>query len=90
MVTGKSKSSLIFYPEAINNPGGTKLVSKSEGMSHMQNWMDCIRSRSKKTKAPVEIGYLSAVAGHMANLSYRSKKRVTLQGAMAMEGHQPY
>ena len=88
MVTGKSKSSLIFYPEAINNPGGAKLVSESKGMSHMQNWMDCIRSRSKKTNAPVEIGYLSAVAGHMANLSYRSKKRVTLQEAI--EAHQPY
>ena len=88
MVTGKSHSGVAFYPEAINNPDGKALVGESKGVSHMQNWMDCIRSRSKKTNAPVEIGYLSAVAGHMANLSYRMKKRVTWDEAKAM--HQPY
>jgi predicted dehydrogenase len=88
MVTGKSRSGISYYPEAINNPDGKALVGESKGVHHMQNWMDCIRSRNKKTNAPVEIGYLSAVAGHMANLSYRSKKRVTLQEAM--DAHQAY
>jgi predicted dehydrogenase len=82
MVTGKSQSGVSFYPESINNPDGQALVGESKGVHHMQNWMDCIRSRSKKTNAPVEIGYLSAVAGHMANLSYRCKKRITFQEAM--------
>jgi hypothetical protein len=54
----------------------------------MQNWFDCIRSRSKATNAPVEIGYLSAVAGHMANLSYRNQRRVTFEEAVKMR--QPY
>lgn len=83
MVTGRSKSGVTYYPESINNPDGKQLVSESKGVNHMQNWMDCIRSRSKKTNAPVEIGYLSAIAGHMANISYRTKKRVTLEEAIA-------
>jgi hypothetical protein len=32
----------------------------------------------------VDIGYRSAVAAHMANLSYRSKKAVTLEEARGM------
>lgn len=88
MVTGKSQSGVSFYPEAVNNPDGQALVGNSKGEHHMQNWMDCIRSRNKKTNAPVEIGYLSAVAGHMANLSYRCKKRITFQEALEMK--QPY
>src|ERR1019366_4683315 len=88
MVTGKSRSGINYYPESINNPSGKALVGNSKGVQHMQNWMDCIRSRNKKTNAPVEIGYLSAVAGHMANLSYRLKKRITLEEAIA--DHQAY
>lgn len=83
MVTGKYHSGINFYPEKVNNAEGKALIGDSKGVNHMQNWMDCIRSRSKKTNAPVEIGYRSAIAGHMANISYRTKKRVTLEEAMA-------
>lgn len=31
--------------------------------------------------APPEIGYRSAIAVHMANLSYKNKKRITLEEA---------
>jgi hypothetical protein len=48
----------------------------------MANWIDCVRSR-KTPNAPVEIGYRSAVAAHMANMAYREKKRVTLEMAIA-------
>jgi hypothetical protein len=51
-------------------------------VNHMQNWIDCIRARNKKTNATVEIGYLSAIAAHMSNLSYRTKQRITLEEAM--------
>ena len=50
----------------------------------MQNWIDCVRSR-KQPNATVEIGYLSAVAGHMANLAYRNKRRVTWDEAKSMQ-----
>jgi ABC-type protease/lipase transport system fused ATPase/permease subunit len=44
-------------------------------------WFDCIHS-GKQLSAPVSIGYKTAVAGHMANLSYQQKKRIKLQEAM--------
>jgi hypothetical protein len=49
----------------------------------MANWLECIRSRNQKTNAPVEIGYRSAVAAHMANMAYRQKRRITQQEAFA-------
>jgi len=66
MVSGKSDEITRYFPEK----------------SHMQNWIDCVRSR-KSPNAPVEIGYRSAVAAHMANLAYRRKQRVTLEMAKA-------
>jgi len=44
--------------------------------------MECIRTRNKQVNAPVDIGYKSAIAAHMANLAYRMKCRVTLDEAM--------
>jgi predicted dehydrogenase len=88
MVTGKSDSHLRFYPEKVNSPDGAALTSETKGVDHMQNWVDCIRSRNKQTNAPVETGYLSAVAAHMANLAYREKRRITWQEAKAVK--QPY
>jgi hypothetical protein len=51
----------------------------------MGNFIDCVRSR-KQPNAPVEIGYRSAVAAHMANLAYREKRRVTLEAALSSVG----
>ena len=88
MITGKSTSGIQYYPEKINKPGGEAITGESKDMNHMQNWIDCIRSRKKQTNAPVETGYLSAVAAHMANLSYREKRRITWEEAR--EAKQPY
>jgi hypothetical protein len=44
--------------------------------------MACIRDRNQPN-GTVEIGYLSAVACHMANLAYKQKRRITLEEAMA-------
>jgi hypothetical protein len=49
----------------------------------MANFDESVRTR-KQPNAPVEIGYRSAVAAHMANLSYRSKRAVTLEEAKGM------
>jgi predicted dehydrogenase len=84
MVTGKYTSGITYYPEKLNRPTGEALTGQSAGSDHMANWMECIRSRNKQgLHAPVEIGYRSAVAAHMANLAYRLKRRVTLEEAMA-------
>ncbi len=86
MVTGRSQELTRYFPEPTNRPTnqkGSAITSDAADQNHMANWIDCIRSR-KSPNAPVEIGYRSAVAGHMANLAYRSKQRVTLDAAMKM------
>lgn len=72
-----------FYPEKANNPGVAEMNGESKGVNHMANWFECIRSRNQATNAPIETGYRTAIAGHMANLAYRRKTRVTLEEAMA-------
>jgi len=83
MVTGKSQSGLRYYPEKANRKDGVVLEGQSKERNHMGNFIDCVRSR-KEPNAPVEIGYRSAVAAHMANLSYRHKQRVTFETAKQM------
>ncbi len=85
MVTGKSESSLNFYPEKINSPNGALRSGSAKGVDHMQNWFDCMRSRKQQTNAPVETGYLSAVAAHMANLAYRQQRRITWEEAKSIQ-----
>ena len=82
MVTGNSAEATHYYPEKINRPTGAAFVGDTPNQNHMANWLDCIRTR-KTPNASVEIGYRSAIAAHMANMSYRKKERVTLEMAMA-------
>jgi predicted dehydrogenase len=84
MVTGRSQEFTRYFPEPVNRPGGAAMTSETRDQNHMANWNDCIRSR-KSPNAPVEIGYRSAVAAHMANLAYRRKERVTLEMARAAQ-----
>ncbi|HLH08957.1 MAG TPA: Gfo/Idh/MocA family oxidoreductase [Terriglobales bacterium] len=84
MVTGRSVQSWHYYPEKVNRPGGSAITGESKDQDHMANWIDCVRTR-KTPNAPVEIGYRSAVACHMANLSYRRRQRVTLEQARSMQ-----
>jgi predicted dehydrogenase len=84
MVTGRSVQSVRYYPEKVNRPNGSALAGESQNQDHMANWIDCVRTR-KTPNAPVEIGYRSAVAAHMANISYRQKQRVTLEEARAFK-----
>jgi predicted dehydrogenase len=72
-----------YWPEKVNRPMGEAVRGATAEGSHMQNWIDCIRSR-KQPNAPVELGYRSAIAVHMANLSYRNKKRLTLEEAKSI------
>lgn len=75
---------LQYWPEKTNRPNGEAERGKSPEGNHMQNWIDCIRSRATPN-APPEIGYRSAMAVHMANLSYKNKKRLTLEEAKAIK-----
>ena len=80
MVTGRSQETTHYWPDRSNNKNGSALTSDTPDQNHMANWVDSIRSR-KPPNAPVETGYRSAVAGHMANLAYRTKQRVTQENA---------
>jgi predicted dehydrogenase len=77
MVTGKSQTAVWYFPEKLNRPEGAAAQGVSKGVNHMANFIECIRSR-KEPNAPVEIGYRSAVAAHMANLAYQKRERITL------------
>jgi hypothetical protein len=84
MTSGEDWEWLHYYPEKVNRPNGTTLTTAPHDQNHMANWIECVRSR-KAPNAPVEIGYKSAIAVHMANLAYRKKRRITLEDAKASE-----
>jgi predicted dehydrogenase len=46
--------------------------------THMQNWIDCIRSR-KEPNATAEQGHYGAMACHMGNIAWQEKRVVTWQ-----------
>lgn len=83
MVTGRSEEEVHYYPEDVNRPNGASIKGESPSQNHIANWIECMRSR-KSPNAPVELGYRSAVVCHMANLSYRRKRRLTLEEAKAI------
>jgi predicted dehydrogenase len=74
---------LQYWPEKTNRPAGEAVKGKTHEGNHMANWIDCIRSRAVPN-APPEMGYRSAMAVHMSNLSYKNKKRLTLEEARAI------
>jgi predicted dehydrogenase len=84
MVSGESEEQIRYYPEKVNRTDGAAITGQSPTPSHMANWVDCMRSR-KTPNAPVELGYRTAVVAHMANLSYRQKRRITLAEAKAFQ-----
>jgi predicted dehydrogenase len=83
MVRESGRDVLHYYPEKVNRPDGAPIAGSTPNQSHMQNWLDCIRSR-KTPNAPPETGYRSAIACHMANVSYRQRQRVTFDEAKTL------
>jgi predicted dehydrogenase len=57
-------------------PRGADFYDKPDGeMVHLQNWVDCMRTRNKPT-APAEAGVLAAASAHHANIALTSKGAV--------------
>jgi hypothetical protein len=46
----------------------------------MQNFFDCVRSR-KEPHSPFDLGYRTAIACQMANMSYRQQRTVRWDAA---------
>lgn len=80
MVSGRAGSGWNYAPEKLNNPDGVVVKGEAKGVNHYANFVECVRSR-KEPNSSVELGYRSAIAAHMANLSYRKKQRLTLDEA---------
>jgi predicted dehydrogenase len=80
MITGKSASGWTYAPEKLNRPTGEFIKGDAKGDDHYDNFVECVRSR-KTPNASVELGYRSAIAAHLSNLSYRRKEKVTLDSA---------
>ncbi len=80
MVSGRSVSGWHYYPEKMNRPNSEAIKGEAKGENHYANFVECVRSR-KEPNASVDLGHRSAIAAHMANLSYRRKQRVTLETA---------
>jgi hypothetical protein len=60
-----SKSGSRFTPEP-----EIHVRSLGDGsVSHLRNWLDCVRSR-KAPNAPMRVGHLAARAAHIANASW--------------------
>jgi predicted dehydrogenase len=78
MVSGQSLSGWAYSPEKANRAAAEAIKGDSKGENHYANFVECVRSR-KEPNASVELGYRSAIAAHMANLSYRRKEKVTLE-----------
>ena len=72
-----------YWPEKVNRSEVGETRGNTHDQDHMRNWIECIRSRGVPN-APPEIGYRSAIAVHMANLSYKNKQRITLEDAKAI------
>lgn len=80
MVSGRAGSGWNYAPEKTNNPDGVIAQGTAKGVNHYHNFVECVRSR-KEPNSSAELGYRSAIAAHMANLSYRKKQRLTLDEA---------
>jgi predicted dehydrogenase len=85
-VVGGTKGTLVrredgsvrYVPERGGRSGSKPAATASdEGETHlhMQNFMDCVRSR-KQPNCPLEIGFRSAIACQMAVKSYREGRTV--------------
>jgi predicted dehydrogenase len=83
MVTGRSRAAVRYYPERVNRPDGKAEDGQTPDVNHMANWIECIKSR-KRPNAPVEVGYKSAIAAHMANAAFRGQQRVDVNQARAL------
>lgn len=66
------------YREGIKdgNPVLTERSFKDGTISHMQNFLDCVRDR-KQPNAPVEVGVSCARAGHFGNYALRHTGQAT-------------
>ncbi len=50
-------------------------LAKNETDLHVKNWIECLKSRNEPN-SPVELGHRVILAAHLANISYRTGKKI--------------
>jgi hypothetical protein len=66
-----------FIPSK-QNPQLAEVSVPGVNDTHMNNWLDCMRSR-KQPNADVMNGHYSAMACHIGDIAYQQKTRATWQ-----------
>jgi predicted dehydrogenase len=88
------RSRLAFYRDDAAYASGTntpepEIFVRSSGdgtLTHLQNWLDCIRSR-KAPNAHIRVAHQAARTSHIANAALRAGRRLTWNsGAQRIEG----
>jgi predicted dehydrogenase len=62
-----------------NQEPSHKMEAKLPVEPHVQNFLDCVRSR-QEPNAPVEVGASAVSAPHLANLAFHQKRQVGMPG----------
>jgi predicted dehydrogenase len=78
------KGSLFVYrggivanpPELLKDIEVPKIVNSHANASHVNNFLDCVKSREKPV-ADIAIGHSSATVCHLGNIAIRSGKKIT-------------
>ena len=70
-----TKGNFNVYPE-FGDSGKPIKSWDNQGGDHMKNWLDCVRSR-KQPNSTIEYGHQVITACHMANMSYRTGRKIT-------------
>ncbi len=73
------RSSWDLYPEMAGGKYKVPAMPRQNGRDahepHLKNWIDCIRSR-KEPNCTIEMGRLTAIYTHMANIALRTNSRL--------------
>jgi hypothetical protein len=48
---------------------------ENETAMHVRNWLECCKSR-REPNSPIELGHKVITSAHLANLSYRTGRKV--------------
>ena len=76
LVVDELKNEVRVYPQGEKKYEAIETwPTKYEGGDHVANFLECVKSR-KEPNSPVEVGHKVITAAHLANISYRTGKRI--------------
>jgi predicted dehydrogenase len=75
------KDDAAYVPGSLTPEPEIFVRSSGDGsLSHLQNWIECVRSRQQPT-APIRAGHIAARTSHLANAALKAKKTVRWNNA---------